>query len=516
MESAITSPLSAPTRSATTRRSGPSLRNGATCVGAETHNDNPGRDRPEIDVCPALATSAPRADKILVVEDDVRQQAALAALVRNRHYQVLTASDGPSACRLLECSPDIVLTDLRLPNGDGMRVLREARRALPGLPVVVITGHGTVADAVGAMREGALDFLTKPVDPQELLRVIDLAAERSRSRREIGRFQRQARESIGPFGMIGASAVMRSAFEHIERVASTHCTVLITGESGTGKELVARAIHERSPRKAGPFVALNCAAIPKELSESELFGHFKGAFTGASGCRVGKFAAADRGTLLLDEIGEMDPTLQAKLLRTLESHTINPVGSNEEQPVDVRIVAATHRDLRSLVDSGKFRDDLYYRLNVVRIDLPPLRQRPEDVPLLTVAFLQELACENHRSMKELSHEAMTALGRYRWPGNVRELRNVLERLVILSGKEVIDVDDLPLDLVADKQRESPSGFPPALTLLEIECAAIQECLSASNGNRRRTAQSLGISTRTLLRKIRTYELKSSPLLNPSP
>jgi DNA-binding NtrC family response regulator len=264
---------------------------------------------------------------------------------------------------------------------------------------------------------------------------------------------------------------------------------------------------EIEARKDGPFVALNCAAIPKDLAESELFGHVKGAFTGATERRIGKFAAADRGTLLIDEIGEMELPVQAKLVRTLETRTISPLGSNEEYRVDVRVVAATHRNLRTLVDEGGFREDLYYRLNVIRIDLPPLRERPEDIPLLVATFLQQLNDEHGRNVQEVSPEAMGALQSYHWPGNIRELRNLLEGIVVLSRKEVIDLVDLTPDIQASKARAAEPRVPPGLTLAELERDAIQQCLIDTGGNRHQTAELLGISTRTLLRKIRPYRLE---------
>jgi DNA-binding NtrC family response regulator len=314
-------------------------------------------------------------DKILLVEDDVRQQRAIATLLKKCGYEVLTAAGCAAASRLLAQVPDIIVTDLNLAGADGLEVLREAHQVLPETPVIITTGYGSIASAVNAMKQGAFDYLTKPTNPEELLLVIQRAAERSQLQREVRRLRQQLGERDGLLGIVGNSEPMRRVFEQLHLVAPTRSTDLITGESGTGKELVARAIHQLSPRRDGPFVALNCAAIPKDLAESELFGHARGAFTGATERRLGKFAAADRRTLLIDEIGEMELPVQAKLLRALETRTISPVGSNEEQPVDVRVVAATHHNLQSLVDAGKFREDLFYRLNVVHIGLPALRQR---------------------------------------------------------------------------------------------------------------------------------------------
>ena len=454
-------------------------------------------------------------ETILLVEDDAREQRAIAAFLRHHGYEVLTASSGPTAKELFTHVPDIIVTDLKLAGADGLDVLRAAHQELPETPVIIITGHGTVASAVEAMKQGAFDYLIKPVNPEELLLVIQRAAERSRLQREVRQLRQQMEERGGLFGMVGHSAAMRRVFEQIHLVAPTRSTVLITGESGTGKELVARALHQLSPRKDGPFVALNCAAIPKDLAESELFGHAKGAFTGATDKRIGKFMAATKGTLLIDEIGEMELPVQAKLLRALETRTISPVGANEEQPVDVRVVVATHRNLRSLVDEGKFREDLYYRLHVVQIDLPPLRQRREDVPLLAATFLQQLNKEHGRNVQDISLDAMDALRSYHWPGNVRELRNVLEGIVVMSRKEVIELADLPLDIQGSKVQQTMPRFHPGMTLADMEREAIQHCLLQTGGSRQRTAKLLGISTRTLLRKIHEYGL-ADPLRGTAP
>ncbi len=308
-------------------------------------------------------------------------------------------------------------------------------------------------------------------------------------------------------GMVGESAAMQQVFEQIRIVAATHSKVLITGESGTGKELVFRALHHLSPRKDGPCVALNCAAIPKDLAESELFGHSRGAFTGATEKRLGKFMFAHGGTLLIDEIGEMELPIQGKLLRALETRTISPVGSSEEQPIDVRVVAATHRNLRSLVESGKFREDLFYRLHVIHIDVPPLRQRSEDIPPLVNAFLRQLNQEHGRNVWKITPEAMNALRSYPWPGNIRQLHNMLEGIVVLSRKDVIEVSDLPLSPPDGQARDTVPRYRPGTTLAELEREAIQQCLFQTGGNRQRTAKLLGISTRTLLRKVQEYRLK---------
>jgi DNA-binding NtrC family response regulator len=446
-------------------------------------------------------------DKILVVEDDARELRAITLFLKRYGYDVLTAADGLAASQSFTKIPDIIVTDLNLAGSDGLDVLREARELLPETPVIIITGHGTIASAVEAMKQGAFDYLTKPINPDELLLVIQRAAERTQLQREVRRLRQQRGEASGLVGLVGNSESMQRLYDQIRLVASTRSTDLITGESGTGKELVARAIHALSPRKDGPFVALNCAAIPKDLAESELFGHARGAFTGATDRRIGKFAAADRGTLMIDEIGEMELPVQAKLVRTLETRTINPVGSNEELRVDVRVVAATHRDLPKMVEDGLFREDLYYRLHIIHIHLPPLRQRREDIPLLVASFLQQLNEEHGRNVHEVAFEAMGALQRYHWPGNVRELRNVLEAIVILSGKDVIAFKDLPPHVCECKAPATPPPAQPGTTLAELERTAIQECLLRTQGNRQHAAAMLGISTRTLLRKIRNYRLE---------
>jgi DNA-binding NtrC family response regulator len=446
-------------------------------------------------------------ETVLLVEDDAREQRAIATFLKNRGHEVLTASDGKEAEGLFGRFPDIIVTDLKMAGADGLEVLRAAHQAVPETPVIIITGHATVSSAVDAIKQGAFDYLTKPVNPEELLLVIQRAAERSHLQREVRRLRQQLDERGGLFGMVGNSAAMRRVFDQIQLVAPTRSTVLVAGQSGTGNELVARALHQLSPRKDGPFVALNCAAIPKDLAESELFGHARGAFTGATDKRIGKFMAANRGTLLIDEIGEMELPVQAKLLRSLETRTISPIGASEEQTVDVRVVAATHRNLRAFVDEGKFREDLYYRLHVVQIDLPPLRQRREDIPLLVATFLHQLNKEHGRNVLEVALDAMDALQSYHWPGNVRELRNVLEGTVVLSRKDVIELADLPLDIQGNKAQEAMPHFRPGMTLSHLEREAIQQCLLLTGGNRQRTAKLLGISTRTLLRKIQEYSLE---------
>jgi DNA-binding NtrC family response regulator len=448
-------------------------------------------------------------DKVLLVEDDVHSRAKTALFLEKHCFEVLLAADTESASRLFAQIPDIIVTDLMLVGSDGMEVLREARELLPETPIIITTGHGSISSAVDAMKRGAFDYLTKPIDPEELLVVIHRAAEQSKLQREVRHLRQQVRDRGGLLGMVGNSEPMRHVFEQIQLIAPTHSTTLITGESGTGKELVARAIHQLSPRSDRAFIPLNCAAIPKELAESELFGHEKGAFTGATERRIGKFAAAHRGTLLIDEIGEMELPVQAKLVRALETRAISPVGSNNEQSVDVRVIAATHRNLRTLVADSRFREDLYYRLHVVVIEVSPLRERPEDIPLLVSAFLLQLNAEHGRTLQQVSPDTMDCLRDYRWPGNVRELRNLLEGLIVLSRGDLLQLSDLPLYMRRNMPSPSGGGFNSGMTISELEREAIQQSLTQTGGNRHQTAQILGISTRTLLRKIRKYKLEAS-------
>jgi DNA-binding NtrC family response regulator len=345
------------------------------------------------------------------------------------------------------------------------------------------------------------------VNPDELLSLIGQAAEKYQLASEIATLHRHLNEKYGFSNLIGQSDPMRKVFECIKMAADVKSIVLIQGESGTGKELVARALHLNSPRRTKPFVAINCAAIPEALVESELFGHEKGAFTGAVSARMGKFQAAEGGTLLIDEIGEMQIDLQSRLLRVIETRSINPIGGNREIAVDVRIVASTHRDLETLVEEGKFRDDLFYRLSVVNINLPPLRDRPDDIPLLARAFIDEIAAENNRPTRDLTSEALARIQAYKWPGNVRQLRNVLESIIVMSSREIIDVTDLPESIRGSRPRRSmPSVVRPGMSMSEIEKEAIAQALVAKDGNRREVSRMLGISVRTLQRKIKEHGL----------
>jgi len=391
---------------------------------------------------------------------------------------------------------------------DGLAVLEEAHRLQPEAAVLLVTGHGSLDSAVTAMQAGAADYIQKPVNISELRARLARAIEERALRRDLRELRRQLDERSGFEGMLGHSPAMQRVFEALRQVSESHATVLVLGESGTGKELVARAVHNNSPRRERRFVAVNCAALSEGLIESELFGHVKGAFTGALSAKEGRIVYADHGTLFLDEVGDMPLDTQAKLLRVLETREVTPVGGNQTQRVDIRLVAATNRDLADLVAAGTFREDLLYRLKVVTIDLPPLRARTGDVPLLVDHYLRSLAEEHGRGVRGITPEARAVLVRYPWPGNVRELRNVVENMVLLARADVVDVGDVP-EAIRGHASSSPGsgGFELAgRSLTEIERLLIQANLELVEGNRQKAARILGIGERTLYRKIKEYGL----------
>jgi DNA-binding NtrC family response regulator len=446
--------------------------------------------------------------RILVVDDDAGFRSLLTTILRGEGYEVSEAASVQEA-RVARGQPfDAVLTDLRLPDGDGLQVLRWFREHSPGTPVIVITGFGAVPTAVEAMKLGALDYLTKPLkSPDELRRLVRIALE-SEARKPAGGGAKAVQPKVLlPCGsLIAENPTMRRVQDMIQRVAPTSATVLISGESGTGKENVARCIHTQSPRSGQPFVAVNCAALSPSLIESELFGHEKGAFTGAGSLHVGRFERAHGGTLFLDEIGELDANLQAKLLRVLQEKAFERVGGDRLIAVDVRVVAATNRDLSQQVTAGRFRQDLYYRLNLFPIELPPLRQRGGDILLLARHFLGR-ACESlGRSNLSLTPAAEARLSSYPWPGNVRELQNTMERLAILAGEGVVDAVDVPLPVSSMALAPAAGvdrGLAP-LQMRELEQQAIMEALAAHGGNRTKAARQLGISLRTLQYRLKEY------------
>ena len=456
--------------------------------------------------------------RILVVEDERAIQLAIRGLLRRDGYEVQLADNGGAAIRKLEEGPvDLVLTDLALGQGPtGMDVLRAARETQPEAAVVMITAHGTEKIAVEAMKLGADDYVPKPFDNEELRVVVERALERTRLQRENRMLLERVEKDFGFENLIGSGPGMKMVFETIQKVAETDLSVLIRGESGTGKELVAQALHQRSSRRARPFVAVNCAAISRELVESELFGHEKGAFTGADARRVGKFEAAHGGTIFLDEIGDMPAETQAKVLRVLEEREFERVGGNRGVAVDVRVVAATHRDLEHEVREGRFREDLYYRLNVVEIALPPLRERVEDIAALVQRFLANVAERLERDRKMVDAGALSALGKYSWRGNVRELRNVIEQAAVLSAGEAIGVADLRLAAIDEPGQSGELSVSIDIPFRDAKRAVVEnfertyliEALRAHDGNISRTAESIGMVRQSLQQKIRELGLRS--------
>ncbi len=442
---------------------------------------------------------------LLVVEDERAQRELLARWLGTRGWQV-KAVEGLAAARasLATLPVEAVVTDFQLPDGTGLDVLREARDRDPRVGVVLVSAHGTVAMAVEAMRGGAFDVLPKPVDPEALHSILERALQHRDLARENARLRERLAPAPGQHGVVAESATMRRVFDLVARVAASHATVLVTGESGTGKELVARLLHEGSPRAKGPFVAVNCGALPEGLLESELFGHARGAFTGAVRERRGRFEEADGGTLFLDEVGEMAPALQVRLLRVLQEREITRVGENAPRRVDVRVVAATHRDLPAEVRAGRFREDLFYRLQVVPVHLPPLREHPEDIAPLAERLAAEAAQRHGRPPVRLSREALEALRAWRWPGNVRELAHACERAVILCRDDLVRASDLP-EAVQAPPEASVEERPPATTLtaaLEaLERAWITAALHRSGGVKTRAAAELGIDERVLRYKM---------------
>ena len=436
-------------------------------------------------------------DRILIVDDEKDTREFMARALSGK-YEVLTAADAELAMKQLEADPSIrlLLSDVRMPGEDGITLMKAAKAVNPGLAVILLTAFGSIDQAVAAMKDGADDFITKPVDLDQLELRIEKSLKSRRLESEVRNLKAQLDEKYGMNGIVGSSPAMQKVFRMIRQAAPSDATVLIQGPSGTGKELVARAIHNLSNRSKGPFVAVEFAAISPNLLESEMFGHEKGAFTGAVSRRIGRFEAANHGTIFLDEISEMPIELQVKLLRILQEREFQRVGSNETVKCDIRIVAATNRDLAAYVREGKFREDLYYRLNVIDMHLPALKDRAGDVPLLVNRFLKEFGG------KSVSPDAMRLLESYQWPGNVRELRNLVEKMCVLSSSGEIGVDDVPDDLKHDPAITlSMSG-----TLGETEKAKILAVLEEVGGNRTKAAERLGISRRTIYRKLEEYGL----------
>ena len=442
-------------------------------------------------------------ERVLIVEDDPATRIGLSELVGAWGFQTDEAVNGEEALqKVTSFRPAIIVSDLVMPRMGGLELLRSLKDQLSDITLILLTAQGTVESAVEAIKEGAYDYLSKPVDPARLRILLQKAVERQETLREVKQLRRQLREQ-GSFGrIIGNSPSIRSVYRVVEQAAPTAASVLIWGESGTGKELVAQTIHELSPRSSFPFVAINCAAIPETLLESEIFGHEKGAFTGAHDRRTGVFELAHRGTLFLDEIAEMQPATQVKLLRVLQERSFRRLGGRQEQSVDVRVIAATNLNPTDAVRNGKLREDLYYRLNVFAIELPPLRDRREDVPLLIQRFLNEFNGMNEKSVKAIDAEAMQILEQYPWPGNIRELRNIVERATILADGDFIETRHLPPLLVTRGEETLPTmTLTPGTTVDEAERRLILLTLDHTRNNKTRAAEILGISLKTLHNKL---------------
>ncbi len=436
---------------------------------------------------------------LLIVDDDQVARELLAEMLGREGYHVRVAGGGEEALRLAGAEPfDMALVDLRMPDVDGLAVLKQLAMIQPDLPVVILTAFATIETAIAAVSAGAFDYLSKPFRMEEIKIVVRRTLDARRLARENLQYRQELGARYGFEGLIGQSHQMVEIYKLIARVAALDTTVLIQGETGTGKELVARAIHGASGRAARPFIVVDCAALPETLFESELFGHERGAFTGAFAARRGLLETSTGGTCFLDEIGELTAPLQAKLLRTLQERSIRRVGGNDEIPFDVRVVVATNRDLRRLVADGGFRDDLYYRLNVVTITVPPLRERASDIPLLAQHFLEIFARRSGRAIKRLAPESVALLTGYRWPGNVRELEHVIERAMALSSSETLLPDDFPPHLGEERDR-APRLPADGMTLEDVKRWYVNKVLEESGGNKLRAAELLGIDRRTLYR-----------------
>jgi two-component system response regulator AtoC len=448
--------------------------------------------------------------RLLIIDDDDALRESLALVLGAEGFEVAVAAHADEAlARLEDASPEIVLCDLRMPGTDGLTLLPELARRRPDATLILMSAYGTEELAIEAMRRGAYDYLAKPFQPSEVLLAIRKAQERERLRRQTALLARDVERAVGDRPIVAASPGMIEVLELIERAAEYKATVLLTGESGTGKEVLARAIHAQSPRRDEAFVAINCGAIPEALLESELFGHARGAFTGADRSRRGLFLEADGGTVFLDEIGEMPLPLQVKLLRVLQEEEVRPLGESKPRQVDVRIIAATARALESEVASGGFREDLFYRLNVLRVEVPPLRDRREDIPLLVDHFLALTRDAIGKPVRGIDDDALARLVGYRWPGNVRELENVIERAVILARGDQIGLAELPSNVVHAESRADVAGGDLSLRRARhaAEAEVIRRALRETDGNRTHAARLLGISHRALLYKLKEYEIR---------
>ncbi len=469
-----------------------------------------------------LQANEPTRPRLIVLDEDRIILQSLGQFLRREGYDVRTCDDAAEAVAMMESTPaDLLLADINMPGLQPIEFLREMKQRFPHTVVIVITGYGSIEGAVEATKNGAFDYLTKPIVDDEIRVVVEKAARQQALLFENQALKQQLDLRFGFEGVIGHDYKMLKIFDLVDAVADSRTTVLMNGESGTGKSLIARAIHHRSPRRGQPFVEISCGALPEMLLESELFGHVKGAFTGAIADKQGRFLAANGGTIFLDEINSASPAMQVKLLRVLQERAFEPVGSTQTQTVDVRVILATNTDLEQLVAEQKFRQDLYYRINVVQIKLPPLRERLGDIPLLAGAFLKRLAREMGRSVSGFSEEAMAAMQRYTWPGNVRELENAVERAVVLCRRPQIELDDLPetirygttspqptrgLDSASALAEDLLPPMPLARALEIPERQIIEAALKRNNWNRQATAAELDINRTTLYKKMRKYQL----------
>jgi len=452
-------------------------------------------------------------DKILVLDDERSLCELLKVVFQKEGYEVLTT---PSAKKAIEIAQgddiDVVVSDIKLPEMNGLEVLKRLRKIKPELPVLMITAYGTIKEAVEALKMGAYDYIIKPFDVEELKVIVAKALETKRLQDENVRLRKELKDKYSLESMIGKSKKMQEIYSLIEKIAPTETTVLIQGESGTGKEMAARAIHYLSLRREKPFVTINCGALPESLLESELFGHVKGAFTDAVTDKKGMFEVADKGTLFLDEVGEMSPITQVKLLRTLQERKIRRVGGTEEIPIDVRIISATNQDLKKKIKEGFFREDLYYRLNVLSLEMPPLRERKEDIPLLVNHFLQKYCQKLGRGMKRVAPEVYNIFESYPWPGNIRELENVIERVVAIEERETITTSCLPKELLQPEKREIELEIKPGFKLNEtIEAITrdyVQKALEMSRGKLKEAAELLGVNYRSIRYLVDKFDLKA--------
>jgi two-component system response regulator AtoC len=455
---------------------------------------------------------------VLIVDDEQNMQAVVRMVLEDVGHRVIAADNGEAALpHLQNPNLDVILSDLKMPGMGGQEFVARCRKERPDVPVIVITAHGTIKSAVDSIHAGAADYLTKPFEPEALEIAVHNALKLRDILRENEQLKAAVNQALAPKRLIGKSFAAQRLIEDIKRVAPFKSNVLITGESGTGKELVARTIHDLGPRKDGPWVAINCSAIPRDLLESELFGYVKGAFSGATSSRTGRIEQAHGGTLFLDEIGDLDIQLQAKLLRVLQEREFSPLGSNQVRSADIRLVAATNRNLRSMVEQGKFREDLFYRLDVYNILVPPLRERLDDVPMLAETFLRELSAEMDRGVRGFTAAALRALAAYAWPGNIRELRNAVERALLSCRGSEVDVQDLPQTILSGiGANQTQSACITEMRdqdldswLADVERQAILEALQQAKGVQAHAAKRLGISERSLWHRIKKLNIQVS-------